>query len=67
MQEEDSSGKDYLSYENFILFMLSEGDKANEINLWYWFSCIDVDGDGKLNNMEMRSFYAVKLRSMQFF
>ena len=25
-----------------------------------------MDGDGKLNNMEMRSFYAVKLRSMQY-
>ena len=26
---------------------------------------MDVDGDGKLNNMEMRSFYAVQLHRMQ--
>jgi len=26
---------------------------------------VDVDGDGKLNNMEMRSFYAVQLHRMQ--
>lgn len=31
----------------------------------YWFACVDVDGDGKLNNMEMRSFYAVQLHRMQ--
>ena len=31
----------------------------------YWFNCVDVDGDSKLNNMEMRSFYAVQLHRMQ--
>lgn len=59
------NNRDYLSYEDFIFFMLSEEDKANEISVRYWFSCIDVDGDGKLNNMEMRSFYAVQLHRMQ--
>mmetsp|Transcript_21734 Transcript_21734/g.46967 ORF Transcript_21734/g.46967 Transcript_21734/m.46967 type:complete len:788 (-) Transcript_21734:43-2406(-) len=57
--------RDYLSYEDFIFFMLSEEDKANEISIRYWFGCIDVDGDGLLNNMEMRSFYAVQLHRMQ--
>lgn len=57
--------RDYLSYEDFIYFMLSEEDKANEISVRYWFTCVDVDGDGKLNNMEMRSFYAVQLHRMQ--
>eukprot|EP00978_Attheya_sp_CCMP212_P001475 scaffold3123_cov57-Attheya_sp.AAC.3 len=57
--------REYLSYEDFIFFMLSEEDKSNEISVRYWFSCIDVDGDGKLNNMEMRSFYAVQLHRMQ--
>lgn len=60
---EDS--KEHLSYEDFIFFMLSEEDKANEISVRYWFTCVDVDGDGKLNNMEMRSFYAVQLHRMQ--
>jgi serine/threonine-protein phosphatase 2A regulatory subunit B'' len=44
--------------------MLSEEDKSNEVAVRYWFSCADVDGDGKLNNMEMRSFYAVQLHRM---
>eukprot|EP00594_Rhizosolenia_setigera_P014036 CAMPEP_0178962478 /NCGR_PEP_ID=MMETSP0789-20121207/14388_1 /TAXON_ID=3005 /ORGANISM="Rhizosolenia setigera, Strain CCMP 1694" /LENGTH=586 /DNA_ID=CAMNT_0020646635 /DNA_START=287 /DNA_END=2047 /DNA_ORIENTATION=+ len=62
----DTNGtREYLSYEDFIYFMLSEEDKSNEISVRYWFTCIDVDGDGKLNNMEMRSFYAVQLNRMQ--
>ncbi len=61
----EKSPKDYLTYEDFIFFMLSEEDKANEISVRYWFTCIDVDGDGKLNNMEMRSFYALQQHRMQ--
>lgn len=57
--------REYLSYEDFIFFMLSEEDKANEISVRYWFTCIDVDGDGMLNNMEMRYFYGVQLQRMQ--
>lgn len=57
--------REYLSYEDFIYFMLSEEDKSNDISVRYWFQCVDVDGDGKLNNMEMRSFYAVQLHRMQ--
>lgn len=49
---------------NFIHFFVEE-DKANDVSVRYWFSCVDVDGDGKLNNMEMRSFYAVQLHRMQ--
>lgn len=59
------TAKDYLTYEDFIFFMLSEEDKTNEISVRYWFSCLDVDGDGKLNNMEMRSFYALQQHRMQ--
>ena len=47
--------REYLTYEDFIFFMLSEEDKANEFSVRYWFACVDVDGDDKLNNMEMRS------------
>ena len=61
----DTPSKEYLSYEDFIFFMLSEEDKSNEVSVRYWFTCVDVDGDGKLNNMEMRSFYAVQLHRMQ--
>jgi serine/threonine-protein phosphatase 2A regulatory subunit B'' len=62
---QENMSTDYLSYEDFIYFMLSEEDKSNEVSVWYWFSCVDVDGDNKLNNMEMRSFYAVQLHRMQ--
>jgi serine/threonine-protein phosphatase 2A regulatory subunit B'' len=37
--------RNYLSYEDFIFFMLSEEDKANEFSVRYWFTCVDVDGD----------------------
>lgn len=57
--------REYLSYEDFIYFMLSEEDKSNDVSVRYWFTCVDVDGDGRLNNMEMRSFYAVQLHRMQ--
>jgi serine/threonine-protein phosphatase 2A regulatory subunit B'' len=49
----------------FFSCRLSEEDKSNEVSVRYWFACVDVDGDGKLNNMEMRSFYAVQLHRMQ--
>ena len=61
----NNNSRDFLSYEDFIYFMLSEEDKSNEVSVRYWFQCVDVDGDGKLNNMEMRSFYAVQLHRMQ--
>jgi serine/threonine-protein phosphatase 2A regulatory subunit B'' len=63
--EQERPNRDFLSYEDFIYFMLSEEDKSNEVAVRYWFTCVDVDGDGKLNNMEMRSFYAVQLHRMQ--
>eukprot|EP00531_Pseudo-nitzschia_arenysensis_P018125 CAMPEP_0116125158 /NCGR_PEP_ID=MMETSP0329-20121206/5660_1 /TAXON_ID=697910 /ORGANISM="Pseudo-nitzschia arenysensis, Strain B593" /LENGTH=571 /DNA_ID=CAMNT_0003619177 /DNA_START=238 /DNA_END=1953 /DNA_ORIENTATION=- len=63
--EHENIDREYLSYEEFIYFMLSEEDKSNEVSVRYWFNCVDVDGDSKLNNMEMRSFYAVQLHRMQ--
>mmetsp|Transcript_24884 Transcript_24884/g.44801 ORF Transcript_24884/g.44801 Transcript_24884/m.44801 type:complete len:696 (-) Transcript_24884:186-2273(-) len=63
--QKPTSTRDFLTYEDFIFFMLSEEDKANEFSVRYWFTCVDVDGDDKLNNMEMRSFYAVQLHRMQ--
>ncbi len=60
-----NDNKDHLSCKDFIFFMLSEEDKANEVSVRYWFTCVGVDGDGKLNNMEMRSFYDVQLHRMQ--
>lgn len=99
--EQEKVDREFLSYEDFIYFMLSgkdghfmlqflchfffvsiwpgcaysnlpclaarivEEDKSNDVSVRYWFNCVDVDGDGRLNNMEMRSFYAVQLHRMQ--
>lgn len=63
-EEKDTSMREYLSYEDFIFFMLSEEDKANETSVRYWFSCIDVIGEGKLNFMEMRKFYSIQMHRM---
>jgi len=49
---------------SFLRNILEE-DKSNEVSVRYWFNCVDVDGDERLNNMEMRSFYAVQLHRMQ--
>lgn len=48
-----------------LSLLFPEEDKANDVSVRYWFTCVDVDGDAKLNNMEMRSFYAVQLHRMQ--
>lgn len=56
--------REHLSYEDFIFFMLSEEDKSNEMSVRYWFTCVDVDGDGRLGNLEMRSFYNAQLQRM---
>eukprot|EP00520_Triparma_pacifica_P000967 CAMPEP_0118656294 /NCGR_PEP_ID=MMETSP0785-20121206/13417_1 /TAXON_ID=91992 /ORGANISM="Bolidomonas pacifica, Strain CCMP 1866" /LENGTH=555 /DNA_ID=CAMNT_0006549153 /DNA_START=261 /DNA_END=1925 /DNA_ORIENTATION=+ len=58
-------GRDYMGYEDFIYFMLSEEDKQNEISVKYWFECLDVDGDGYLSTMDMKGFYGVQSHRMQ--
>eukprot|EP01084_Bolivina_argentea_P203326 347295_1 len=55
----------YMSYEDYIYFLLSEEDKANEHSLKYWFTCCDVDGDGKLTHLDMKLFYDVQMHRME--
>ena len=59
------STRDYLTYKDFIFFMLSEDDKASEFSVSYWSTCVDVDGDDKLHSKEMRSFYAAQYHIIQ--
>ena len=33
-------------YEDFVFFILSEEDKANEVSLRYFFDLVDLDCDG---------------------
>lgn len=42
---------EFMAYEDFIYFMLSEEDKANEVSVKYWIQCLDLDGDNLLNPM----------------
>eukprot|EP01133_Synstelium_polycarpum_P006168 gene6168-7142_t len=46
-----------MSYRNFIWFLLSEVDKANDSGIEYWFNLIDLDGDGILSCYDMATFY----------
>ncbi|GMH56231.1 hypothetical protein TL16_g02086, partial [Triparma laevis f. inornata] len=58
-------GGEEMGYEDFIYFMLSEENKQNEVAVRYWFECLDIDGDGVLSTMDMKSFYNVQSHRMQ--
>ena len=47
-----------------LYFMLSEEDKGNKASL-QWFSCVDIDGDGKITPRDMRFFYDVQTARME--
>ncbi len=42
-----------MSYEDFVWFILSEEDKSSDVSLDYWFRCVDLDCDGRLQPNEM--------------
>lgn len=42
-----------MDYKDFVWFVLSEEDKGNDISLDYWFKCIDLDDNGRLQKTEM--------------
>lgn len=53
-----------MAYADFVYFMLAEEDKGNEASIAYWFTCCDLDGDGKLTPDEMRYFYRSQLHRL---
>eukprot|EP00636_Phaeomonas_parva_P008428 CAMPEP_0118880336 /NCGR_PEP_ID=MMETSP1163-20130328/19933_1 /TAXON_ID=124430 /ORGANISM="Phaeomonas parva, Strain CCMP2877" /LENGTH=720 /DNA_ID=CAMNT_0006816711 /DNA_START=358 /DNA_END=2520 /DNA_ORIENTATION=+ len=53
-----------MTYEDFIYFMLSEEDKGVEPSLRYWFTCCDLDEDGRLTPGDLRFFYQVQAHRM---
>jgi serine/threonine-protein phosphatase 2A regulatory subunit B'' len=55
----------YMSYEDFCWFLLSEEDKSTPTALEYWFRCVDLDGNGMVDNTEMRYFYQEQLHRME--
>lgn len=54
-----------LSYEDFIVFLISEVDKTSDVALDYWFKVIDVEGDGFLDIYEMEYFFKEQQARMQ--
>ena len=59
-----SGVKSKMGFEDFVFFILSEEDKANEVALRYWFDLLDLDCDGALRAFEVRTFYGEQMRRM---
>eukprot|EP00612_Vaucheria_litorea_P000920 CAMPEP_0171458626 /NCGR_PEP_ID=MMETSP0945-20130129/4227_1 /TAXON_ID=109269 /ORGANISM="Vaucheria litorea, Strain CCMP2940" /LENGTH=563 /DNA_ID=CAMNT_0011984467 /DNA_START=293 /DNA_END=1984 /DNA_ORIENTATION=+ len=60
-----SNWRDWMSYQDYVYFMLSEEDRGNETSLKYWFTCVDLDGDGRIGHVEMRHFYDKQMQRME--
>lgn len=56
---------DALTYSDFVYLMLAEEDKTNEASLRYWFSCVDLDGDGVIDFRDASFFYDLQSRRME--
>jgi|EP00953_Heterococcus_sp_UTEX-ZZ885_P013272 serine/threonine-protein phosphatase 2A regulatory subunit B'' len=54
-----------MSYQDYVYFMLSEEDRGNAQSLKYWFTCVDLDGDGRIGHTEMRYFYDMQAHRME--
>mmetsp|Transcript_3043 Transcript_3043/g.3974 ORF Transcript_3043/g.3974 Transcript_3043/m.3974 type:complete len:661 (-) Transcript_3043:961-2943(-) len=63
--DEDIHQADAMTYADFVYFMLSEEDKGNEASLRYWFTCVDVDGDGFIDAADAKHFYDVQAQRME--
>jgi serine/threonine-protein phosphatase 2A regulatory subunit B'' len=56
---------DYMCYEDFVWFLLSEEDKTTDQSLEYFFNVLDLDGDGRLTPYELSYFYADHIPRLQ--
>jgi Ca2+-binding EF-hand superfamily protein len=54
-----------MSYDDFVIFLISEVDKSNPVSLEYWFRCIDLDGDGKISTFEIEYFFEEQRQRIQ--
>ena len=60
-----SPGKNqFMTYDDFIWFILSVEDKRSPQAIEYWFRCLDLDGDGCLSFYEMQYFYNEQFQRM---
>jgi len=47
-----------MGYDDFCMFLLCDEDKKTDQSLGYFFSLVDLDGDGYLSISELQFFYA---------
>jgi len=55
----------FMTYADFIWFLLSEEDKRTQTAIEYWFRCMDIDGDGALSMYELEYFYDEQRQRME--
>ncbi|XP_064483271.1 serine/threonine-protein phosphatase 2A regulatory subunit B'' subunit beta-like [Ornithodoros turicata] len=53
----DLLGCPAMRYVDFVVFLLAEKDKAHPRSIEYWFSRLDLDGDGVLTMYELEAFF----------
>ncbi|PVV03325.1 hypothetical protein BB560_002212 [Smittium megazygosporum] len=68
-EDESNSNKkikkpQYMTYRDFIWFLIAEIDKTSITSADYWFRCLDLDNDGILTIFELEYFYDEQIRRM---
>jgi len=54
-----------MNYLDFVIFLISEVDKNNDVALEYWFNVIDLDCDGLLTTFEIEWFFEEQKQRIQ--
>lgn len=54
-----------MGFDDFIWFLLNEEDKTSPQSIAYWFSIVDLDGDGVIRDHEMSYFYEEQLDRLE--
>jgi serine/threonine-protein phosphatase 2A regulatory subunit B'' len=54
-----------MSYEDFVVFFISDVDKSSDVAIDYWFKCLDLDGDGVVSLYELDCFMSEQVDRLQ--
>lgn len=54
-----------MGYDDFIRFLLCDQDRQTDRSIEYWFSLLDLDGDGFIKDYEMKYFYDEQVQRME--
>ncbi|XP_037505314.1 serine/threonine-protein phosphatase 2A regulatory subunit B'' subunit alpha-like [Rhipicephalus sanguineus] len=49
-----------MTYVDFVIFLLTEKDKAYPRSIEYWFNRLDLEGDGNITMYELETFFHEK-------